>query len=596
MTELPQSQRLSPAHLGDLITEVQSQLGAEMTPQDRTHALLQAMLAIGGELDQTAVLRSLTEAAVQLTKARYAGMRVLDEDGGLSEFIPVGFSEEAVEQIQQMPREQGILGIDLHQHAVLRLSNLADHPDFEGFPEGHPHVRTFLSVPLRVRNEVFGSLCLTEKTAGEEFDEADEAVVTALATAAGAAIENARLSEETRLRERWQAASTEITTRLLSGAHPDEVLAYMAEQARRIGGADIAVILLPDPHAHGHLFAEIADGPIAQEILGTAVEIDSTLCGCVFKDGEPQSINSLQHADCPMLTHRGYGPGLLVPLGTQGNTRGVLLLGKHAGRTPFPAVVRRMLYAFSMQAGVALELAEARGDTERLVVLEERDRIAKDLHDVVIQRLFASAMTLMSTVRLIKSPAAEERVQRTIDELDAIIREIRSTIFALQSPPEHQDTSLRGRVLKLAENTAHSLGCHPGVRLDGPVDAAVPDEIGEQLLAVLSEGLTNVARHASATEVHVSVVVEEMAVTGRPTTLTLTVTDNGVGLAEEGRRSGLRNLEQRAQALGGGFTARRRDADRGSGATGDAGSPIGGTVLTWKVPVPDSDTFTDESF
>src|SRR5699024_4934063 len=211
-----------------------------------------------------------------------------------------------------------------------------------------------------------------------------------------------------------------------------------------------------------------------------------------------------------------------------------------------------------VQAGVALELAEARKDTERLVVLEERDRIAKDLHDVVIQRLFASAMTLMSTLRLITSPEAEERVQRTIDELDSTIRAIRSTIFALQNPPSRGESSLRDRILELAENTAHSLGCHPGISLDGPIDASVPHEIGEQLLAVLGEGLTNVARHAKATEVHASVVVEEP----RPpsddaTTLTLTITDNGVGLPEEGRRSGLRNLDQRAEALGGHFTARR---------------------------------------
>lgn len=190
-------------------------------------------------------------------------------------------------------------------------------------------------------------------------------------------------------------------------------------------------------------------------------------------------------------------------------------------------------------------------------------------------------MTLMSTLRLITSPEAEERVQRTIDELDSTIREIRSTIFALQNPPSRGESSLRDRILELAENTAHSLGCHPGISLDGPIDASVPHEIGEQLLAVLGEGLTNVARHAKATEVHASVVVEEP----RPpsddaTTLTLTITDNGVGLPEEGRRSGLRNLDQRAEALGGHFTARRGDR--------------GGTILVWKVPISDdSDDVVD---
>lgn len=573
MTEIPQSHRLSPKPLDELLAEMHSGAPTRLSAQGRVHSLLQAVLTIGGDLDLATVLRRLTEAAAHLTKARYAGLGVIGEDGNFTEFIPVGLSREHVERISRFPHGKGVLSAPLYDRAALRLSDLRDHPEFGGFPEGHPGMSSFLGVPIQVRDEVFGNLYLTEKENGEEFDEEDEAMVTALATAAGVAIENARLYEETRLRERWLGASSEITTRLLSGADTNQVLTYMAAQAREIGGADTAVVMLPDPHARGHLFAEFADGPIAQEILGTPVEIHDSVCGWVYESGEAVTIPDLRQAKCPMLTHRGYGPGLLVPLGTPGNTRGVLLLGKLLERAPFDANVRRMLHSFSAQAGVALELADARRDTERIVVLEERDRIAKDLHDVVIQRLFASAMTLMSTVRLINSAEAEERVQLTIDELDGTIREIRSTIFDLQNPPSRQDTSLRGRILRLAENTAHSLGCHPGVGLDGPIDASVPEEVGEQLLAVLGEGLTNVARHARASEVHVSVVVEERAVTGRPTTLALSVTDNGIGLPEAGRRSGLRNMKERALALGGEFEARRGE--------------VSGTVLTWKVPVPD---------
>lgn len=573
MTELPPSSTgpESSSHLGNLLTEMHSRLEPGLTPQARVHSLLQAVLTIGGDLDLATVLRRLTEAAAGLTGARYAGLGVFDEDGDFSDFIPVGLGENEAERIDHFPQGRGVLSAPLYRHSVLRLRDLREHPDFGGFPDGHPHMGSFLGAPIRVRDEVFGNLYLTDKEAGEEFDEDDEAMITALATAAGMAIENARLYEETRLRERWLGASTEITTRLLSGADTKEVLAYLAKQAGEISGADTAVVLLPDSRARGHLFAEIAHGPIAQEILGTPIEIQETLCGWVYESGEAKSIPDLRQANCVMLTHRGYGPGLLVPLGTPGNTRGVLLLGKLADRAPFTPTIRHMLHGFSVQAGVALELAEARRDTERLVVLEERDRIAKDLHDVVIQRLFASAMTLMSTLRLIASPEAEERVRRTIDELDSTIREIRSTIFALQNPPNRTEASLRDRVLKLAENTAHSLGCHPGISLDGPIDASVPDEIGEQLLAVLGEGLTNVARHAKATEVHASVAVETPS--REATTLTLTVTDNGVGLPEEGRRSGLRNLDQRAEALGGSFTARRGKS--------------GGTVLMWKVPIPD---------
>ncbi|WP_026118539.1 sensor histidine kinase [Nocardiopsis salina] len=587
MTELPGSQPFPTGSrpstdLGDLLTGVRSHLNTDTTPEGRVHSLLQAVLTIGADLDLATVLRRLTEAAAGLTGARYAGLGVLDEDGGFSEFIPVGVTEEQAELINRFPHGNGILGRPLHDRAPLRLSDLREHPDFGGFPAGHPQMVSFLGVPIQVRDEVFGNLYLCDKFDGEEFCAEDESMVTALATAAGVAIENARLYEETRLRERWLGASTEITTRLLSGADTNEVLGYMAAQSREIGGADTAVVLLPDRHARGHLFAEIADGPVAQEILGTPVEIARTHCGWVFENGEPRIVPDLREAECPMLTHRGYGPGLLVPLGTPGNTRGVLLLGKITERASFTSTTRRMLHSFSVQAGVALELAEARRDTERLVVLEERDRIAKDLHDVVIQRLFASAMTLMSTLRLITSPEAEERVQRTIDDLDGTIREIRSTIFALQNPPHRKDTSLRGRILELSENSAHGLGCHPGVSLDGPIDASVPDEVGEQLLAVLGESLTNVARHARATEVHVSVNAEGPSEPGHRTALTLSVTDDGIGLSEGGRRSGLRNLEERARSLGGDFTAERGDQ--------------GGTVLVWRVPIPDDASDHTEGF
>src|SRR5690625_742053 len=502
MTELPPSgtDPAPPFDLDNLLTDMRSRLDPELPPQERTHALLQAVLTIGEDLDLPTVLRRLTEVAAALTGARYAGLGVFDEDDNFSEFVSTGLSRSQTEQITGFPHGKGVLNTPLRRRSVLRLRDLHEHPDFGGFPNGHPQMSSFLGAPIQVRGEVFGNLYLADKESAEEFDKDDEEMVTALATAAGVAIDNARLYEETRLRESWLGASTEITTRLLSGADTNDVLAYLAEQAGQISGADTAVVLLPDSRARGHLFAEIAHGPIAQEILGTPIEIQGSLCGWVYESGEATSIPDLRQANCVMLTHRGYGPGLLVPLGTPGNTRGVLLLGKLSDRAPFTSMIRRMLHGFSVQAGVALELAEARKDTERLVVLEERDRIAKDLHDVVIQRLFASAMTLMSTVRLIGDAEAGDRVQRAIDDLDETIREIRSTVFALQLPSQPQHTSLRERILTSAESAARSLGCQPGVRLEGAIDASVPEEVGEQLLAVLGEALSNVRSEEHTSE------------------------------------------------------------------------------------------------
>jgi signal transduction histidine kinase len=549
--------------LDDLISELHVRLESALSTRDRVHSLLEAVLSIGSDLDLATVLRRLTEAAAHLVDARYAGLGVLAEDGRFAEFIPVGLESGEADGVDRFPHGLGILAAPASERRPLRMRDLRGHPGFRGFPPGHPQMTSFLGVPIQVRGEVFGNLYLTEKREGGEFDEDDEAIVTALATAAGVAIENARLYEETRRRERWLAASTEVTTRLLSGDDTDEVLGYLARQAREMSGADIAVVLLPAPGG-GALIAEIADGPVAEEILKTPVDMRDTRCGWVYANGEAEMVPDLRHAQCPMLTHRGFGPGLLVPLGTPEHTRGVLLLGKEGKRSPFNDDTRRMIDAFSGQAAVALELAEARRDAERLVVLEDRDRIAKDLHDVVIQRLFASAMTLMSTLRLIRDPEATERVQSTIDDLDETIREIRSTVFALQTPAAPAETSLRGRILAAAEGAARTLGCQPGVSLEGPIDASVPEEIGEQLLAVLGEALSNVARHARASEVHVSVHAADDR-------LVLQVDDDGCGIPESGRRSGLRNLAERAAALGGDF------------ATGSR--PSGGTALRWSVPL-----------
>ncbi|WP_026120765.1 GAF domain-containing sensor histidine kinase [Nocardiopsis potens] len=563
MDEVPEPPETPRTGLDELLSELNSRLQNELSSRGRVHALLEAVLSIGGDLDLATVLRRLAQAAADLADARYAGLGVLGEDGGFSEFIPVGLSPEQVDRVGRFPHGRGILSVPSTEHGPLRMQDLTDHPESIGFPPDHPPMRSFLGVPIQVRGEVFGNLYLTEKRGGGRFDAHDESIVTALATAAGVAISNARLYEKTLARERWLTASTEITTRLLSGDDGRAVLALLARSARELSGADVAVVLLPEPRGV-ELVADTADGPVAEEVLGTRLVIEETACGSCYRDGDAVSIPDLRQANCPMLTHRGFGPGLLVPLGTPDRTRGVLLLGKRTGRAPFAEPTRQMMGAFAGQAALALELADARRDTERLAVLEDRDRIAKDLHDIVIQRLFASAMSLMSTVRLIDHDDARERVRHTIDDLDETIREIRSTVFALKTPPSRRDTSLRGRILAAAEGAARSLGCQPGVRLEGPIDASVPDPVAEQLLAVLGEALSNVARHARASEVHVSVDVDDR--------VTLQVTDNGRGIEPGGRRSGLRNLDERAAGLGGSFSAER--------------APGGGTVLLWSVPLP----------
>jgi signal transduction histidine kinase len=549
--------------LDDLLAELQTRLAAVLVTRDRVHALLEAVVSIESDLELDTVLHRIVEAATTLVDARYGALGVIGDDDRLTRFVTVGVTEEEIAAIGYWPTGHGILGLLIKEPSPMRLPDLSAHPASSGLPTDHPPMRRFLGVPIRVRDEVFGNLYLTEKADGGEFDEDDESVVAALATAAGVAIENARLYQEARQRERWREASAEVSTSLLSGTAPAEVLSLVARRTREICDATYAVVSLAD----GDEFTiEAADGENADILLGRRVAIDDVLAGPVFRGGRSLMLADAMEAarGLPSPPPVAMRAALIVPLGTGPGLRGVLAVANAPGRPPFTESAQRLLEAFAAQAAVALELAERRRDAERLVLLEDRDRIAKDLHDTVIQRLFATAMTLMSAIKITQRPDVAVRIQRAIDDLDETIRQIRSTIFALQAVPgEHP--ALRDRILTVVEGVAESLGFTPALRLEGLLDTTVSDDIGEQLIAVLHEALSNVARHAHAHRVSVEVGVRDALM------LVLVVEDDGTGIPAGGRRSGLRNLADRAESLGGSFETREREG--------------GGTVLEWRVPL-----------
>ncbi|GGO16676.1 histidine kinase [Microbispora rosea subsp. aerata] len=548
--------------LDGLLTELHTRLQAVLATRDRVHALLEAVVSVGGELDLETVLRRIVETAATLAGARYGALGVVGDDGTLVEFVPVGLTEEEIARIEHWPHGLGLLGLLIKEPRPLRLARIRDHPESYGFPPGHPPMTGFLGVPIRIRGEVFGNLYLTEKRGGGEFSEEDEAIVVALAGAAGVAIENARLYEDTRRRETWLRASAEITTSLLSGARTPRVLTLLARRARQMAAADAVVILLPEDGART-LRVAIADGGTAGPAArGRRLPVEGSLAGRAFVHGEPQVVDDV--GDTDLLTAVGdaadAGAVCAVPLGSPGAVRGVLSLSRRPGRVPFSRPEVCMLHSFAGHAAVALELDEARRDAERLGLLEERDRIAKDLHDVVIQRLFAVAMTLSGAARLEEHPKVAARLRTAIDELDGTIRQIRSTIFALQAPAG----GLRARLVELAEGAREPLGFMPALRLEGQLDTRVPGPVGEHLLAVAREAISNVARHAHATRATVTVRLDRDR-------LTLLVEDDGIGIPARGRRSGLRNLCDRAESLGGSCAAEARAA--------------GGTRLCWSVPL-----------
>ena len=539
---------------------------AEVPEPQRVQGLLDAVFLIGSNLDLRTVLRRIVEAAARLVNARYGALGVLGPDETLAEFVTVGMDEALTKSIGTFPQAHGVLGVLIKDPKPLRLHNIADHPLSYGFPPNHPPMRSFLGVPLRVRDEVFGNLYLTEKEDGADFDEQDESIVLTLAAAAGVAIENARLFEQTHRRERWLQASAEVTTALLSGDEPDDVLRLVARCARDLAAADLAAIALP---LGDSLAIEVAEGEFAAEMLGMRVDKNRSLVGAVYLEGRSLSVPDLRtdpRAAAGHLIRANIEAAMFVPLRAAGITLGVLYVANRRGARAFNDAEQAMLEGFAGQATIALELARKQRETEKLSLFRDRDRIARDLHDLVIQRLFATGMQLESSLRYMTRPEAVENVQQAVDDLDKTIKEIRSTIYALQRPEHSGTRSLRARIVELVEEYATPLGFTPGLRLEGLVDTHVPAAVGENVVAVVRESLSNVARHAHAGRADVAVLVERDEVT-------VSITDDGVGLPADGQHSGLANLQARANGLGGRFNV--------------VTSPRGGTQVCWQVPLPD---------
>ncbi|MCT7357239.1 GAF domain-containing protein, partial [Streptomyces sp. 15-116A] len=279
--------RLPQLRLDELLQELQARIDAARGTRDRVHSLLEAVLAVGRELDLEHVLHSIVDAAAVLVDAEYAALGVIGPDGThLSAFHTVGISEAGIARIGHYPEGHGILGELIRHPEPLRLAKLSEHPASYGFPAHHPPMNTFLGVPIRVREHVFGNLYLTEKRGGGPFDEEDESVLATLAVAAGVAIDNARLYEESRLRERWLQANAEITHVLMSGSGRAEALQLIAERAREISGAALAEVAVPMPDT-GSLTVEVAIGAQAEAHRGLVVPVGGSLLGRAFAAGAP---------------------------------------------------------------------------------------------------------------------------------------------------------------------------------------------------------------------------------------------------------------------------------------------------------------------
>lgn len=562
---------LSQFRLDALLHELMDRAAEVLEAQDRVHRLLDAVVSVASDLSPPDVLRRIVQSSCDLVGAKYGALGVLGPDLGLAEFIYVGIGDDLRDHIGELPTGKGILGLLTGHPEPIRLQDLREHPQSYGFPPNHPPMTSFLGVPVRVRGEVFGNLYLTEKRDGGGFTTEDETVVVALAAAAGVAIENARLYEQTRLRESWLRASSELTKTLLAGRSHTSALQLVTAHAQDVSEAPLVALALPDD-SQSNLVFEYTEGEQPVDFAGHHVNVEQCVLSEAYRTGEPRIVQTLFGDDAiewvgePPPGLKELGSALFVPLTAGQRALGVLVIAKHRGHPPYSDEELRMVRSFAANAALGIEFARAQEDRQRLAVFEDRDRIARDLHDLVIQRLFAIGLGLQGMTRLMVRPEISERIGGFVDELDQTIREIRRSIFSLQEPPDGP-VSLRGEMLRVLQDAAGALGFEPTMSLDGPLDSLVPDEMRPDALASLRESLSNVARHAEAGSANVNVVVDR---DGQE--LRITVRDNGKGMMlPPSRRSGLANIAQRAE--------------RWTGRCEIDSAPGQGTTIVWAVPL-----------
>jgi signal transduction histidine kinase len=548
-----------------LMSQLVEQASVVMTAQQRLRQLLKASHSIVQELSLPAVLRRLVTTAKDVSGAKYAALGVIGGDGTLEQFLHVGMEDDTVRAIGELPKGRGVLGALIDNPRPIRLSRISEDPRSSGFPAGHPQMTTFLGVPIRSRDVVFGNLYLTDRADGGPFTAEDEELVLALAATAGIAIENARLYEESRRRQEWLRASGEISRQLLDPeADYAETLHEIATSVKRLASADVVTLVTPTGEDPMQLEVIIATGAAERDLIGIRYPTENSIAWRAMRDGQGVRVAFVdQHPDV-YLHLRPYVPvsqAMALPLRGETGPRGAIVAGRLIPHAPFTASDLDMAGTFAGQAAIALELNDARADQQRLGVLEDRDRIARDLHDHVIQRLFAAGLSLQSIAATVEDDTLHERLSRTVGELDETIRQIRTKIHELQ---EDSSQSLRGTVLAVVDQLAPLLPARPDVSLVGPLDSISDEAIIAEVEAVLRESLTNVTKHAHATQVRVRIQA------GRQR-LHLTVIDNGIGLRDSTRRSGLANLSRRAEQQGGYLEI------------GD--SAEGGLRLRWSIPI-----------
>jgi signal transduction histidine kinase len=527
--------------------------------RDRKDMLLEAGLTLASELSLPVVLQRIVDLAAQVTEARYGALGVIGDDDTLVEFVTTGIPAREREVIGALPTGRGVLGVLIREPRPLRIRNIADHPRSVGFPDNHPAMRSFLGAPVQAMGRVFGNIYLAEKRGGDEFTQDDEEALVVLAAQAGVAIANASLYEEVQARERRLDALRDITNHVLSTESESSLFDSIAEHARGLAGAASATVITRS-ELDGELVVSGASGVAADELRDMTVPLEGSISGAVMKSGEGlilDDVNDDPRAYQQIISLGGYGPAVFVPLRTPGGVAGTLMVANLKGGRPFSRDTQKLVAGLADAASVAVDYDRTQSDLRRLGLLEERERIAKELHDGIIQSLFAVGMSLQGTALTAGNPETTARIEKAVDSLDSVIRDLRNYIFGLR-PGILADRQLDQALRNLGQETES----HTGERVEVDIDQALAARLSNRsadIVQLTREALSNVARHARATRA--AVRLERVGAEA-----VLTIEDDGVGFdhRKDSGGNGLRNMRGRAAGLGGTLALARGAGGRGT--------------------------------
>ncbi|EGD55701.1 GAF domain-containing sensor histidine kinase [Gordonia neofelifaecis] len=509
--------------------------------------LLEAVLLVGRGLELDQALQRIVEVAADVLSARYCALGVRGPELGLQAFVHTGIAPEIRATMGPLPVGRGVLGELLHHPEVLRIPKLSDHPASVGFPPNHPPMDTFLGAPIIVRDELFGSIYLTEKQGEPEFTPLDEKIVAVLAVAAGIAVDNARAFERAQARVRWMQVIADRGSEPLAGTALTYTLDGLCRDVSALTGAVDAFIVA------GSTLVGHTGAAVCTEDLFELLDPDGG-----GEDGE-LIVRELSAGSAPWL-RRGARWASMQPLQAGRGMSAIVVT--HTDRRYWTGEEVAGLQGTARVASLALAYADQQQLARDLQVLEDRHRIARDLHDLVIQRLFAIGMSLQTMQA--GAGLDDDRMEQVITDLDGTIAQIRTSIFDLQGMPGHGDAAtLRRRVLDVVAELATHAPIVPSVAFLGPVDTLVPDVLAPHIEAVLREGISNALRHSGAEHIRVRIVADDV--------VTVEVSDDGRGIPATASQSGLANLTRRADDCDGNFTITT--------------SATSGTTITWTAPL-----------